>query len=142
MLLSLHFPVTCIPFSTVILRNFRVLQYIGFPPSSHLPIVFAPRKSLGMGCQKSILAAGQQLSKVKCANIGAATTTHPFQHAGMAVSRASWRPSPGVLRSQETTSSWDHTVGLCLGPYGGPGVGGQFVMSEAPLHNTDVRAKR
>ena len=29
-------------------------------------------------------------------------------------------PSAGVPRSKETASLQDHTVGLCLGPYGGP----------------------
>jgi hypothetical protein len=37
-----------------------------------------PRQSLERGCQKSILSARQQFSKVKCANIGAAKTIHHF----------------------------------------------------------------
>ena len=32
----------------------------------------------------------------------------------------SWTTPTGVPRSQETASRWDPTVGLCLGPYGGP----------------------
>ena len=35
------------------------------------------------------------------------------------------RPT-GVPRSQKNASSWDTTVGICLGPYGGPKRGGVF----------------
>ena len=39
----------------------------------------------------------------------------------------------GIPCSCESASSQDHTVGLCLGPYGGPR-GGQFLMSEVALY--------
>ena len=38
----------------------------------------------------------------------------------------------GVPRSAEAAPPWDPTVGLCLGPYGGPG-GGAFPMSEVTM---------
>ena len=37
-----------------------------------------------------------------------------------------------VPRSSETTPSWDPTVGLCLGPYGGPRQGGYFLGARYP----------
>ena len=39
----------------------------------------------------------------------------------------------GVPRSQENASPQDPTVGLCLGPYGGPRGGGVFFTSEVSL---------
>ena len=39
----------------------------------------------------------------------------------------------GVHHSQETPPSEVATVGLCLGPCGGPRGGGLFLMSEVPL---------
>ena len=39
----------------------------------------------------------------------------------------------GLPRSNETVPPWDPTVGLCLGPYGGPGGGGLFLESEVSL---------
>ena len=36
-------------------------------------------------------------------------------------------PSTGVIRSEGTASSQDPTVGLCLGPYGGPRGGSSFL---------------
>ena len=37
------------------------------------------------------------------------------------------------LTHENPPSPWNSAVALCLGPYGGPGVGGRFPMSEVPL---------
>ena len=60
--------------------------------------------------------------------IPAAPCEKGVQIFGFAVSRYpfSGRGGTGVPRSQETAPTWDSTVGLCLGPYGGPWVVGCF----------------
>ena len=44
----------------------------------------------------------------------------------------------GVPRSEETAPHSDPTVGMCLGPYGGPRGGGLCLMSEVPLNGFRV----
>ena len=39
----------------------------------------------------------------------------------------------GVPGSQDNPPSWEPTVGLYLGSYGGPMGGGLFLMNEVPL---------
>ena len=45
------------------------------------------------------------------------------------------QPGTGVPRSQETAPPQDPSVGLYLGPYGGPKGGGHFLMSEVSLYS-------
>ena len=40
----------------------------------------------------------------------------------------------GVSCSEETVPHQDPTVGLCLGPDGGPRGGGRFLISEVPMY--------
>jgi len=51
------------------------------------------------------------------------------------------RSATGVPRSQESASSWDPAVGLCLAPYGGPRGRRRFLKSEVPLHSELPRLK-
>ena len=48
--------------------------------------------------------------------------------------RCPTRAATGVPRSLETTPPWDPTVGICLGPCGGPRGGRLFLRSEVPLY--------
>ena len=82
-----------------------------------------PLQRLGRGRQKSILSAGQQFSRVKCANVGAAKTIHHFQHPDVVQE---------CLAHKKHPLPWDHHWTLVIVLLWSPRRG-LFLMSEVPL---------